>query len=110
VTNGAGASRQVGDQLLLVEPEDPVARPDAAVDLDGNLLPGTHLFDRLVLDLHGSDHLPEIGGAAENVKDVAQTDRVGEVEDGDADPAIVMGYMTNELARHGCLLLVLAES
>jgi hypothetical protein len=93
----------------LLEAEDAVARPDAAVDLERNFLAGSDLGDRLMLDLEGSDHLPEIGGAAENMDDIAQSDGVCEVEDGDAEPAVVMGHVTNELAGHGSLLLVLVN-
>jgi hypothetical protein len=107
--SGAGTSKQVAGDLLPVEPEDAVARPDAAVYLYCNLLPRIHLFHRFVLDLHGSDYLAEIGSTAENVQDVAQTDGCREVEDCNAQPAIVMGHTTNELVGHGCLLLVASK-
>lgn len=95
--------------LLLLETENAVARPDSTIDLERNFLAGPDLIDRLVLDLQGSDHLAEIGGAAENVDDIAQADGICEVEDGDAEPAIVMGHVTNKLAGHGSLLLVLVN-
>jgi len=93
---------------VVLETEDAIARPDAAVDLEGDLLAGPRLLDRLVLDLQRMDHLPEIGSTTENMDDVAEAKGVCEVEDGDAEPAIKMGHVTDELAGHGSLLLGLA--
>jgi hypothetical protein len=108
-TAGIVRSKQGGCELFL-DFEDAVARPDPAVHLQCDLLPRTHLFHWFVFDLHRSNHLPEIGGAAQNMKDVAQTDRITEVEDRDAEPSIVVGYVTDEFTGHGCLLLLPGES